>query len=90
MEKPEAYHQGFNDGGKSMTEASYAAFCVSMIDEGFAPADILRVLRRMDDTLLVYAGDSDLIQQAFNKSGILVDFSEVFSQDKFCLKEGIA
>lgn len=88
MEKPEQYHQGFMDGGKAMTEAAYAAFCSAMADYGLLAADILPIMRMLDDKLLIFAGDNELINEAFEKTGILVDFSQVFSNDKFTLKQG--
>ena len=87
MEKPEQYGLGFHDGGRSMTKAAYAAFCSAMAEHGFLVEDILSILRSMDDRLLVYAGDDELIQEAFEKTGILVDFEQLFSSDKFSMKE---
>lgn len=90
LEKPEAYYEGFKDGSASFTEAAYAAFCVAMNELQYTTDDILAVLRRMDDALLLCAGNHEMIQEAFEKTGLLIDFSELFSEDRLQKKEGIA
>lgn len=87
MEKPEQYHQGFNDGGRSMTRACYAAFTLALHDHGLPPTDIVDIMRDLDDRLFVYAGDDELQQQAYDHAGIVIDFQEVFSNDRITLKE---
>jgi len=87
MEKPEQYHQGYMDGGRDMTEAVYASFCLAMTEQGYGPDDILAVLQALDEKIFLCAGNHELIQEAFDASGIQVDFSQVFAMDRIQKKE---
>lgn len=87
MEKPEQYGQGFTDGGTSMCKAAEAAFAIAMHDVGFQTSTILRVLRKAEDKLLFFAGEDDLIQEAFEEIGIAFDPDAIFAEEKFALEE---
>ena len=41
----------------------------------------------VDEKLVYYVGEDDLIKEAFERTGILIDFSQVFSKNRFQLKE---
>lgn len=83
MEKPEQYEQGYKDGGVSMCKAAEAAFAVAMHDVGFQASTIIRVLRKAEDKLMFYAGEDELIHEAFEKIGIIFNEEAVFSDEKF-------
>lgn len=87
MEKPEQYGQGFHDGGVAMSKAAEAAFATAMYDAGFQQSTIIRVLRKAEDKLSFFAGEDELIQEAYDKLGIIFDESAVFSNEKFSAKE---
>ena len=87
MEKPEQYGQGFRDGGVAMCKAAEAAFATAMYDAGFQQSTIIRVLRKAEDKLSFFAGEDELIQEAYDRLGIMFDESAVFSSEKFSLKE---
>ena len=87
IEKPEQYGQGFRDGGVAMCKAAEAAFATAMCDAGFQQSTIIRVLRKAEDKLSFFAGEDELIQEAYDKLGIIFDESAVFSNEKFSAKE---
>lgn len=87
MEKPEQYAQGFQDGGVQMCKASEAAFALAMSAIGFSPNTVLRVLRKAEDKLSFFAGEDELITEAFEKIGICFDPDAVFADEKFTALE---
>lgn len=83
MEKPDQYRQGYMDGGNEMVRAAYAAFCASMKTCGMTTKDILAVLQEMDSALLLHSGDEEMIKNAFDNSGIVMDLDEILPEDRF-------
>lgn len=87
MEKPEAYAQGYHDGGIAMCKACEAAFAFAMAKCNVPTDDILSVLRIAEDRVCFFAGEDELIQEAFEEAGILFVDKEIFPEDKFSLRE---
>lgn len=85
MEKPEAYQQGYLDGGKDMTKACYAAFASGMVDLGHSPEMICQILREIEERLFWYAGEDEKQRAAWTDAGLVIDFSEPFTDDKIRL-----
>lgn len=86
MEKPEQYELGFQDGGKSMTKTCYACFVSALANSGMDTDRIVDIMRDLDDRLFVYAGNEELQQDTYDKAGIMIDFDEVFSNDRIYSK----
>ena len=86
MEKPKQYEQGFQDGGTSMTKTCYACFVSALANSGMDANAIVDIMRDLDDRLFVYAGDEELQQDTYDKAGIVINFDEVFSNDRIYIK----
>ncbi len=87
MEKPEAYGQGYHDGGVTMCKACEAAFASAMAECNVPVNDILTILRIAEDRVSFFAGEDELIHEAFEKTGIIFTENVVFSEEKFDLKK---
>ena len=89
-EKPDAYHLGFMDGGNAMVKACYAAFCGAMHKQGYSNDTIFQVIADVDRQVYLCAGNEELIQDIFDQTGLLIDFSEVLPDDRIQKKEETA
>jgi hypothetical protein len=54
---------------------------------GMNTDQLVDVLRSLDEAVMFYAGEEELIQQAFEETGVIMDFDEIFSQDRIMKKE---
>lgn len=82
-QQPKEYELGFHDGGMQMCKAAEVAAAIAMNDVGFQQSTIIRVLRKMEDKLAFFAGEDELIQEAYDSLGIEFHAEAVFSDEKF-------
>lgn len=45
------------------------------------------ILRELDSGIMFYAGEEELIQQAFDETGLILNFDEIFTEDRITKKE---
>lgn len=77
------FQQGFSEA----VRASYASFASAMHEHGIDQDGIVEIMRTLDEKLMFYTGEDELIEEAFDKAGILLDFDGVFSSEKITAKE---
>lgn len=87
LDKTEEKRIWFEQGFSSCRKACYAAFAMALKKHGHSADSIVDILRELDDGVMFYAGEEELIQQAFDETGVLMNFEEVFSEDRIMKKE---
>lgn len=87
MEKPEAYQQGYLDGGKAMIKACYASAAEALADLGFHSDMIVQILRGIDERLIFFAGEEEKQRTAWTDAGLEICLDEVFTEDRIDRRE---
>ena len=87
LNKTEESRVWHEQGFMNCRRAAYAAFAVAMKGKDISQDDIVEILQNADDLLAFYTGEDELIDQALEKTGIVLDFHEVFSSDRIRKEE---
>jgi hypothetical protein len=83
----EVYHQGYEVGWKAACDfcmrVCYAASTLALHDlEGYSTTRNTRFLRLMDRYVTDTLTSEDIIEEAFAKGGVAINFKEVFEEDR--------
>lgn len=87
----EAYNQGFTEGQRlgymtameSVHKAMYAACALALKEQlHFGKTRIERFLRAVDGTVWKCVNSDELVEEAFKQTGIEIDLSEVYEEDR--------
>ena len=83
---PEQYRLGFTDGAKEAVKACYAAICLAAHGPHHefmhCNEDIIVFLREVDEHIVMCLESDEVIDKAFNETGLLLDFSKTFSDER--------
>lgn len=86
--KNEASRTWFEQGFLSCRKAAYAAFAIELKELNLATEQIVQAMRALDGRLMFYSGEDELIEQAFQEAGLVLDFDGVFPEERVMEREG--
>lgn len=87
LNKTEEKRVWFEEGFSACRKACYAAFAMALKKTGTDTDQLVDILRSLDESVMFYAGEEELIQQAFDETGVELNFEEIFPQDRIMKKE---
>ena len=87
LNKTEEKRIWFEEGFSACRKACYASFAMAMKKHRIDTDELVDILRELDESVMFYAGEQELIDQAFEETGLLLNFEEIFSQDRIMKKE---
>jgi len=82
LNKTEEKRVWFEEGFYACRKACYASFAMALKRTGINTDQLVDILRSLDEAVMFYAGEEELIQQAFEETGIELNFEEIFPQDR--------
>lgn len=85
--KDEASRTWFNEGYFACRKAAYAAFATALTELPITKEQLIQTMRSVDDRLMFYSGEEELIQEAFDNAGLILDFDGVFANERITEKE---
>lgn len=81
----EQYRLGFSDGAMEAIKACYAAICVASKEQN--NEDVIEFLRQVDSHIVMCLESDEIIENAFRETGLLLDFTKTFSDERVQEKE---
>lgn len=89
----EAFTQGHNEGfmqaGLSVLRCCYAAICIALHDEfGFGESRCFRALKVVDEKVALALNHEELVDEAFEKTGLTLSLDEPFERIQKREKKG--
>lgn len=86
LDKSEEHRLWFQEGFNSAVKACYASIAKAL-HPGTDTNQLVSILQQVDSELLTYIGNDELIEETFNETGIFLDFSGTFPEDRVTCKE---
>ena len=87
----EQYRLGFSDGALEAIKAWYAAICLASKDSDqeflLCNENVIEFLRQVDRRIIMCLESDEIIEEAFNETGLLLDFTKTFSDERVQEKE---
>lgn len=75
------YEAGFKDASVPIIKACYAAVCLALNEEfGFGAARSMRVLKSLDDKLVMTLTHDELTQEVFDRMDLTINWDEPFDR----------
>lgn len=81
--KESGWYEGWHAGCGYAMKVGFAAAVLAMSEkEGYRNKRNTDMLRRMDHHVLHTLSSDEIIEEAFEKGGVLIDFHEIFTNDR--------
>lgn len=87
LDKTEEKRIWFEEGFLACRKACYASFAMALKKHKMSTDETVDILRELDSGIMFYAGEEELIQQAFDETGLILNFDEIFTEDRIMRKE---
>ena len=79
-ESDKAFREGFEEGYAAATttilRTVYAAICIALSERGMDTEAVKETLQRVDDRYCTAITHEEMLDEAFEKAGIIIDFND--------------